>query len=350
MNKFSAEKTQKISEVVIKILYRRFEEFPSDLSRNRNAPFHKAFLQAFYDKMDRYQINNYELIGLSSWLHGLNTTLGQVFFEKVAHILSGGEKREFTSARSGALYITEEQQKAIMDIMTDLSNRNKKPDLERELQAIPKAGKNDLIETQGFSADVFWIDQNGIEAIELKTVKPNSGEMKSEKQKILIGRTALQNKYPDKDVHFHIGFPFDPTVDEDIESPCSYNKPRFLNSIICGNDFFDPKEVLLASELWDYLSGQKGTMEFLINIINTIATPEFMDDYNIVQSFNGNYNSNIMSILEKWNLFSEMEIAQYSELIKEKINNNRNLARVFNQRIINPDYNRNRYNELSKLF
>ena len=75
-----------------------------------------------------------------------------------------------------------------------------------------------------------------------------------------------------------------------------------------------------------------------------------MDDYNIVQSFNGNYNSNIMSILEKWNLFSEMEIAQYSELIKEKINNNRNLARVFNQRIINPDYNRNRYNELSKLF
>jgi len=101
MNKFSAEKTQKISEVVIKILYRRFEEFPSDLSRNRNAPFHKAFLQAFYDKMDRYQINNYELIGLSSWLHGLNTTLGQVFFEKVAHILSGGEKENLLLLAQG---------------------------------------------------------------------------------------------------------------------------------------------------------------------------------------------------------------------------------------------------------
>ncbi len=35
-------KKEEISEIVIKILYRRFDNFPEDANKNRNAPFHKA--------------------------------------------------------------------------------------------------------------------------------------------------------------------------------------------------------------------------------------------------------------------------------------------------------------------
>jgi hypothetical protein len=60
---------------------------------------------------------------------------------------------------------------------------------------------------------VFFEDNNSVTAIELKSVKPNSGEMRGEKQKILEGKAALFRKFPQKKIKFYIGFPFDPTAD-----------------------------------------------------------------------------------------------------------------------------------------
>ena len=127
--KLPKEVEQKISEIVIDILFKRFQSFPEDSDKNRNAPFHESFLQAFCSKLEDLQTNSSALISLSSWLHGLNTSLGQTFFEKVAHAISGGEKREFTSSRSSLLQITEAQRLSINDIMINLSNSNSTPDL-----------------------------------------------------------------------------------------------------------------------------------------------------------------------------------------------------------------------------
>lgn len=80
----SNQKKEQIAEVVIKILYSRFESFPQDASGNRNAPFHEAFLNAFSDKFDEKVTDIPFFISMSSWLHGLNTTMGQTFFESVA--------------------------------------------------------------------------------------------------------------------------------------------------------------------------------------------------------------------------------------------------------------------------
>jgi len=113
---------EKISLEVIKTLVVRFESFPEDASNNRNAPFHEAFLKAFADKLDGKVSNVPFFISLSSWLHGLNTTLGQSFFENVAHIISGGEKREYTSKKLGNLQVTKTQKDKINNIITDLSN------------------------------------------------------------------------------------------------------------------------------------------------------------------------------------------------------------------------------------
>lgn len=74
------DKVEKLSLLIIDVLYKRFESFPEDSTENRNAPFHEAFLRAFSDKLDRKVSDIPFFISLSSWLHGLNTTLGQSFF------------------------------------------------------------------------------------------------------------------------------------------------------------------------------------------------------------------------------------------------------------------------------
>jgi len=71
---------EKIAFEVIKTLVIRFENFPEDASNNRNAPFHEAFLKAFTDKLEGKVSDVPFFISLSSWLQGLNTTLGQTFF------------------------------------------------------------------------------------------------------------------------------------------------------------------------------------------------------------------------------------------------------------------------------
>jgi len=142
----------------------------------------------------------------------------------------------------------------------------------------------------------------------LKSVKPNSGEMKGEKQKILEGKAALYRKFPGKEILFYIGFPFDPTVNIENELVTSYNKERLLSSIINMKKYFASKETLVACELWDFLSGHENTMVQILEIINNIATPEFLTKYNFLNITENRFEPSYVQILEKWLLFSEKEL------------------------------------------
>lgn len=349
----SNQKKEQIAEVVIKILFSRFESFPQDASGNRNAPFHEAFLNAFSDKFVGKVTDIPFFISMSSWLHGLNTTMGQTFFESVAHILSDGDKREFTSGagRAGVLQITSQQKNAASDIITRLSNNGAIPNLAHcdSLLFIPDVPP--LTNAIDFSADVFLESDNEIVAIELKSVKPNSGEMRGEKQKILEGKAALYRRYPGKDIKFYIGFPFDPT--NDPNDPTGYDKMRFTASIINMNKYFDHSEVLLASELWNYLSGDTSTMEQILDIINDIATPTFMDDFAFL-SDNANRNidnSRYRQLLNSWHLMSEIDILDNQEEILAMVGTDRRLQRVYNKSMFCTDksYNKERANTLMIL-
>ena len=329
-------KTQQIACIVIKTLLKRFETFPLDASDNRNAPFHEAFLNAFQDKLNNKVSDIPFFISLSSWLHGLNTTLGQTFFENVAHILSDGEKREYTSKKLGNKQIYQTQKNNINEIMTKLSNGQDNPDLKKESELIFINDQNRLVNAIDFSADVFVEDKGSVTAIELKSVKPNSGEMRGEKQKILEGKAALYRLFPRKQINFFIGFPFDPTSD----NPTGYNKRRFLSSIINMTKFFDPKETLVASELWDYLSGGINTMESILKIINTISTPNFMEKFNFINNPENRKDKEYLKILKKWFLFTEVELTTNDVKIQNIIGNDNRLQRIYNQQI----FKKNEYN------
>ncbi|MFA5555930.1 MAG: TdeIII family type II restriction endonuclease [Flavobacteriaceae bacterium] len=343
-----AEIKEKISIEVIKTLITRFENFPEDASKNRNAPFHEAFLNAFANKFEGKVTDVPFFISMSSWLHGLNTTLGQTFFENIAYHLSNGEKREYTSKRLGNLPIRQTQRNQIASTLAKLSYGEELPNLINEDAFLFTEYEDEIINAMDFSADVFIEDNDSVTAIELKSVKPNSGEMRGEKQKILEGKAALYRLFPNKKIHFYIGFPFDPTVNPLNEPVTSYNKTRFLNSIINMNKFFAPNECLLANELWDFLSGQTNTMEEILEIINTISTPKFLEKFHLLTDNTKRTLPEYRAQLEEWNLNSELEIIHNTDNILKKIKNDNSLVRIYNKTILNNkgSYNFERYHKL----
>ncbi|HFK5586209.1 TPA: TdeIII family type II restriction endonuclease [Elizabethkingia anophelis] len=342
---------EKISIEVIKTLVTRFENFPEDSSNNRNAPFHEAFLNAFTDKLAGKVPDIPFFISMSSWLHGLNTTLGQTFFENIAYHLSNGQKREYTSKRLGNLPIRQTHRNHIASTLAKLSYGESAPHLINENALLFSEYEDDIISAMDFSADVFIEDANSITAIELKSVKPNSGEMKGEKQKILEGKAALYRLFPGKEIHFYIGFPFDPTVNPATESITSFNKTRFLGSIINMNKFFAANECLVASELWDFLSGQENTMEDILEIINTISTTHFLEKFNLLTDNTKRLAPEYRAQLVEWNLISELELIDNNDNITKKIKNDISLLRTYNKILFNNkgNYNFERYHTLKEL-
>jgi hypothetical protein len=121
-------------------------------------------------------------------------------------------------------------------------------------------------------------------------VRQNSGEMKGEKQKILEGKAALYRKFPDKEIRFYIGFPFDPTVNPEDESVTSFNKKNRNK-------------------------------------------PEYKE------------------ILDDWFLRSEKELIINDQRIRNSIENNRTLTRIYNKTAFDSkgNYLTSRYNELKNI-
>ena len=338
-----SEKKEKISYAVIRTIYSKFSDFPEDASKNRNAPFHEAFLKAFEDKFSGKVSDVSFFISLSSWFHGLNTTLGQYFFEKVSHILSNGTKRKFTG-----LKISDKQQTKISDIMTNLSNGVQAPNLIEENNLIFKDNKPQNKNAPNLTVDCYYEDSESIVAIELKTVKPNKGIFQGEKDKILTAKAGLKNTYPNRNIYYYLAFPFDPQS----KTPTGSDKKSFMSYSVDFKKFFAEEEILLADELWNFLSEEENTMQQILDIINAIATPEFMSRY---EYLNEGTNKSVdikkyIDHLDSWNLLSEKELVQNEEKIKKEIVKSKKLERIFNQSIFKDAvYNIDRYISLKEL-
>jgi len=332
---------------VIRTLFRQFEKFPEDEINNRNAPFHQAFLNAFTEKLHN-KVNSIPVfISLASWIHGLNTSLGQSFLENTAHILCDGEKKEFTTIKNNSLKISKSQRESINNIVTDLTNSKIKPDLDNENAKLIKDDNLELYATD-FTVDVYYQDNSKIVCIELKTVKPNKGIFKVEKEKILEAKFALKNIFPDKEIIYLLGFPFDPLN----ETATGYNKTRFMNYSVGFTKYFAENEFLLSSELWDYLSGGTNTMETILAIINNIATSEFIEKFNFINKFENvsTKKEQYISSLNNWFLFSNVEIANRFDIFKEKASKDIKLQRILNQSLFDSDikYRTNRIQTLNQ--
>ena len=337
-------KKERIALEVIKTLKSRFDNFPEDASDNRNAPFHEAFLKAFKIKIEKYVTDIPIFISLASWMHGLNTSLGESFFEHVAHILCDGEKRKFEKMK-----INREQQSTISNIIASLKNNTRIPNLTQENREIFKKQNTASVEAPNFSADVYFEEANKIVLIELKTVKPNSDIFKEQKSKFLNGKAALRNRFPSKKIFFYLGFPFDPLHDAE----CGFDKDRFFDYSIDFRKYFASEEVLLADELWNFLSGEKDTMQEILSIINSIATPDFMEKFNFINEQINicNDKQRYRRILGEWFLQRELSVVNNIDTIQKFSLEHKRVQRILSQNLFSSqnEYKEPRINTLLEM-
>lgn len=336
-------KRERISHEVIKTLFARFDSFPDDTTTNRNAPFHERFLNAFADRLKGKVTDIPVLISLASWAHGLNTSLGQSFFERISHILSNGYKKTFHD-----LKITKEQQEQINLIVVGLSNKSRSPNFEQENAELTRSNEHLTEEIADFTVDCYLEDEQEILAIELKSVRPNKNISKEEKTKNLNGRTALRNLFPRKKVNYYLGFPFDPFS----HTATGSDKLRFIRNNVDLKSFYAPVEILIAEELWDHLSGTRGTMQSILDIINGVATPNFKRNLEFInEATNRDADADkYRKILQEWNLHSEIILLNAQTKLIKRIANDKQLKRIFNQSLFrNGEYNRDRRDELMRL-
>ncbi len=114
--------------------------------------------------------------------------------------------------------------------------------------------------------------------------------------------------------------------------------------------YLDPNEVLLAGELWDRLSGKTKTMEQILDIINSIATPEFMKQYNFLNDpLNVDRDRpRYGTLLNKWGLIQEAKIVENIDTIREVFKEKKRSPRQLNNSIFDSDarYKSDRYSIL----
>ena len=118
------------------------------------------------------------------------------------------------------------------------------------------------------------------------------------------------------------------------------------------NKFFAANESLVASELWDLLSGQQNTMEEILEIINTISTTAFLEKFQFLTDNANRITPEYRNQLTEWNLHSELELINSNTAIIQNIATNKTLTRIYNNSSFDGkgNYNWDRHTELLKLF
>lgn len=263
---FDQAKKDAITKAADAALKNFTSKFPTESTLSRNEPFHSAVYKAFESQLQARHLDLKSILQLSSWIQGVNTSMGS-FFERVAWILSDGKKMAFTTKKRTSLKISEPQVTKIKQIWNRLKSGNTPPNAESEIAEILSAPSVEMQEAADFTVDVFIESNDSITAIELKSVRPNKGESAGEKQKMLEAKTALHNSFPGKNIRYFIAFPFDPTS----PTPTGYDKKRFIEYLIGSGNYFAHEEFMLVSELWDFLSGEKNTMEQILEIMEDVV-------------------------------------------------------------------------------
>ncbi|OGJ55458.1 hypothetical protein A3D88_04330 [Candidatus Peribacteria bacterium RIFCSPHIGHO2_02_FULL_52_16] len=247
------------------VIKTRMDEFIDD-AKMRNAPMHAAILDAFESRLAGLGLTVESTLRISSWIHGLNTSMGS-FFETVGNKLSGGKKRSFKNKNKTSLKVSTSQKQTIKNIWDDLKSGSADPNPKKEMSRIMKSRSSKMQKASDFTVDVFIEREKEIIAVEMKSVRPNKGESGGEKAKILEAKTALQNAFPKKKIIYITGYPFDPTS----ETPTGYDKDRFMAYLIGGKNYYANEEFMIGSELWDFLSGEKNTFEKILKIIEEVV-------------------------------------------------------------------------------
>jgi type II restriction enzyme len=193
-------------------------------------------------------------MALYSFIHSVNTMLGQSIFEKVAEIIAAPN---FDKAASQYNFKGHLSNKAVLEIdkiMLNLRSAKIQADEPAENQRIKiAANQGKLGNSRKARIDLFVFKKNTEYYFEIKTVKPNIDVFTKTKEKLLQWKAMRYSTNQDIAVKAYICIPYNP------EAPNPYSRWTLQGLYDLKN------EVLVAEEFWDFLGG-KGTFEELLDI------------------------------------------------------------------------------------
>lgn len=199
-------------------------------------------------------IQDSEKIAAYSFIHSLSTSLGMSLYEEVSVIIAKPHCEEcFRNYGVGGV-ISQDQKRVIGAIIRELRNKNKKPDIKKEMQAVLKADrKNASSQKSGNIADFYMKRKSKEFYFEIKTVKPNIDVFKESKNKLLEW-VARKRKL----IYPYLAFPYNPY------HPKPYERFTQANFVKVNEDF------LVGEKYWDFLGG-RNTFHQLLDVFDTIG-------------------------------------------------------------------------------
>ena len=208
-------------------------------------------------------------MALFSFIHSLNTNFGTTIFEPVAEMLAQSQFDEVERQKKLGNKISKDAQNEIQNIMDALLTGNKNPNKKEELKQVLKYIKSgEITQTKATQIDLFLRKGNNVYFIDLKSPKPNTGEVKGFKRTLLTWAAIYAAENPKANIHTLIAMPYNPYYPKD------YERWTFKGLL-------DLKEELkVAEEFWDFVGGA-GSYQMLLKIFEDVGQEmrQEIDDY-----------------------------------------------------------------------
>lgn len=141
-------------------------------------------------------------LALFSFIHSLNTSFGTTIFEPVAEMLAQSQFDEVKRQKKLGNQISKDAQNEIQNIMDLLLTGNKNPNKKEELKHVLKCSKSgEITQTKATQVDLFLRKGNEVYFIDLKSPKPNIGEVKGFKRTLLTWAAMYALENPTAKIH-----------------------------------------------------------------------------------------------------------------------------------------------------
>ena len=197
-----------------------------------------------------------------SLMHSISTTLGD-FHRDVACAIAEEQFDHVQAEVAISSPISEQALQVVDDIIIGISNSEWKSNTEEELELLRDVcRKGELKEVKTPKVDVLLEKGETIYMIELKTAKPNKGLWESMKRQLLTWSAQYLNTFPEADVYPLVGIPYNPYS----PNPYSY---ATLNGMLDIEG--SRKQVLVADELWDFMSGTEDTLMEILDCYEEVG-------------------------------------------------------------------------------
>lgn len=240
----SCEERTEIEKILIDALKHKFTHYSPE---SKHMPFHTRLLGK--DRM-----------ALFSFIHSLNTNFGTSIFEPVSTFLG---TRRFKFAEHQAIageYITKDAQECIQTVIDNLTSANVAPNSLEEIKMLRKVCiTGEIKKIKSIKVDLKLVSSDDvIYLIDLKSPKPNKGELIGFKRNFLEWMASILHTNPDAKVIAFLGIPYNPY----------YPKP-YARWTLTG--MLDLKhELKVGDEYWDFIGGD-GIYNELLDIFEIVG-------------------------------------------------------------------------------